>query len=135
MGELRATSVPSGQFWHLLFACLIIFADMCCPAPLIYPAEGFGAYVQNVQEKIPPTTAPEFPQEICPGARPAEDTCPSPADWKCISDGKDPSGIQGLHRSPQGSRGVPYSGTVASIRFATVHCFVQLGYPRAESLP
>lgn len=48
--------------------------------------------------KIPPTIASEFPQENCPGAHSAEDTYPLPADWKHNSDGKDPSGIQGIHR-------------------------------------
>lgn len=41
------------------------------------------------------------------GAPAAEDTWPLPADWNHISDGKDPSVIQGLCRSYQGSWGDP----------------------------
>lgn len=58
MGELRVISFPSGQFWHLLFARVIIIPDMLCPGPLICPAGGFGACLQNIQEKLLPLNSP-----------------------------------------------------------------------------
>lgn len=109
--------------WHVLL----------CPSHL--PSGRVWGTCSKHWGKIPPTIVREFPQENRTGEHTAEDTYPLPADWKHISDGKGPSGIQGLHRSHQGSRGVPYiQGRVASAHFATVHCFVPLGCVREQSL-
>lgn len=96
----------------------------CAALPLSFTQKENLGCVQNIQEKPLPATASEFPQENRPGAHTAEDTCPFHVGWKHISVGKDPSGIQGLHRSlAMDTRSVPYiQGTIASTHFATVHC-------------
>lgn len=86
----------SGTSLYEVPVWVITILDMCCPASLKHQQECLGHVIRTFRRNHS-NYCSWIPQENCPNAHTAEDTWPSPADWKHISDGKDPSRI---HPSP-----------------------------------